>query len=754
MVKRFRIEFEGYVQGVGFRPTIFRLANELNLSGFVKNSPLGVILELEGEEKRINEFILRLPEKLPKIAKIKNFKMEEIEVKNENVFKILSSDEGKRQKAISTPDIIVCDECKRELNDINNRRFRYPFTNCTICGPRFTIIYSFPYDRKRTSMACFDMCKDCKEEYENPLTRRFHAEATCCPECGPRVVLLNGDGSHLSDGEEAIEKTKYLLKEGKIVAIKGLGGFQLAVDANNLNAVKELRKRKRRESKPFAVMVKDLDVALRYCYISQKDKDVLTSEKGPILLLRKRIDFNEEISPLLNDIGLFLPTTPLHLELFRDAPYESLIMTSGNKSDEPIAISNREALTRLKGIADYFLVHNRDILRRIDDSVLRSDGEETFIIRRARGYVPESIKVNFESENIVVGLGAFLQNTCCILKYDEAFMTPHIGDLDSLEARKFFDECLESFKNFLEVDYDTVVTDLHPDYFSTLYGERMAKEKGTNLIKVQHHLAHLCSVLEENKAFPEKNDIAYGIVLDGTGLGNDGTLWGGEFFQIDGNLEFKRVSHLKEFPLLGGEKAVKEPIRVAIALLRMEEEEELLKKFFDLEVILNLKLEGWPLSSGAGRLFEAAGSLCGLTLKNRYEGEAAMAFEAFASRYDGKAEVWREVDIESDNIFPTSKFFKAFAYRLKKEQSKEKVAFEFHYNFARLCSEIAKRVFEKGKVVGLSGGCFNNRLLRKFFKIELSRCCFFPLLNYNIPSGDGGISFGQVVYGGRLLSRR
>ncbi|MCX7829576.1 MAG: carbamoyltransferase HypF, partial [Acidobacteria bacterium] len=488
-IRRFRIICEGQVQGVGFRPTIFKLAKRFRLSGFIKNSPSGVVIEIQGDDKNIDLFLKNFPDSLPPLAKITSQKKENLEIKKENGFYILDSEIGKRTKALSSPDSKICKDCLKEMSDKRNRRYGYAFTNCTNCGPRFTIINSFPYDRKRTSMACFKMCKECEKEYKDPLNRRFHAEATCCNDCGPEISLLDKNGRALEKNEKAITKAKSLLAKGLIVAIKGIGGFQLAVDAENEKAIRKLRIKKVRPTKPFAVMVRDLKVARKWALLNKDQTYLLNSPASPIILAPKKKIISEEIVPKLKDVGIYIPTTPLHIELFKNAPFEALIMTSGNKSDEPIAVSNREAISRLNGIADFFLVHNRDILRRLDDSVFRSDNPKSFIIRRSRGFVPNSIRVSWHSPKTILGTGAFLQNCCCILKENEAFFTPHIGDLDSIKAREFFIESINSFKDFLEVEVDAVAVDLHKDYPSTAFGANLAKEKRINLINIQHHLA-------------------------------------------------------------------------------------------------------------------------------------------------------------------------------------------------------------------------------------------------------------------------
>lgn len=755
-IARIRLTCEGSVQGVGFRPTVYRLATELHLKGFVKNSPLGVIIEIEGPRGNAEKFLKILPPSLPPIAKISAIQKEEILTKGDTDFRIIASEEGKRTKALTSPDSVLCPDCKKEMEDKSNRRYRYPFTNCTNCGPRFTIVSSFPYDRERTSMACFKMCSDCLKEYNDPSNRRYHAEAICCPKCGPKIWLTDNSGKVIEKNSKAIKKAKLLLEKGNILAIKGLGGFQLAVRADCTKSVRELRKRKRRKSKPFAIMVKDFETAKKWANLSPLDIELLNSPKGPIILAsKKRKNFFKEIADGLSDVGIFVPTTPLHIELFRETKYDTLIMTSGNISDEPIAIDNEEALKRLFGIADYFLFHDRDILRRVDDSVFRSSEDKPFAIRRSRGFVPEFIKIGWDSPKTVLGTGAFLQNTACILSKNEAFFTPHIGDLDNVKAREFLEESVTSLERLLEVDVDAVAVDLHKDYPSRKFGESIAQKRGLPLVDIQHHLAHLSAILGEAEKFPLKdNQTAYGIILDGTGLGTDGTLWGGEFLKLNSDLSWKRLSHLQNFPLIGNEKAIVEPWRVSLALLSMKSLEKTAENFFKslskkVDLVALSKTTGWHLSSGAGRLFEAAGALCGLTFLNNYEGEAAALFETYAETWKGKIDIWNDVKVEKDSFFPSADFFCSFSQRLKDCKNKEKIAMEFHLNFAILAATIAEKYFTEGKIVGLSGGCFVNRILRRFLKEELVKRGFEVFLHYNISSGDGGISFGQALLASR-----
>lgn len=755
--KRFRLVCGGAVQGVGFRPTVYRLAAGLSLGGFVRNSPEGVIIEIEGPPEKTSLFIKELPDSLPPLAKLTQFSHKEIDLKGDISFEIIDSKAGKRSRALSSPDSAICPDCQKEMDSPGDRRMNYPFTNCTNCGPRYTIILSFPYDRERTSMACFPMCPDCLKEYRNPADRRYHAEATCCLKCGPKLWLADREGRRLGEGYKAVEKTKDFLAEGKIVAVKGLGGFQLAARADLRKTVVELRKRKKRESKPFAVMVKDLHTAEEWAILTEADTQALLSPKGPIILApKKKRDIMEEVAPGLIDIGVFLPTTPLHVELFRNAPYDALIMTSGNATDEPIAMGNREALERLSSIADHFLFHDRDILRRLDDSVMRSSSCGPFAVRRSRGFVPDPIGIGWDSTGTVLATGAHLQNTGCIASGNEAFFTPHIGDLDTAKARDFLEESLLSLERFLESEPAAVATDLHPDYPSRWLGEKLAKERDLWVFEIQHHLAHLASVLGEQGRFPLEGETSYGIILDGTGYGTDGTAWGGEILKLGGDLRWKRLSHLEAFPLIGNEKAVREPWRIALALLSKGKSGINAGKFFpgpfsgeELEALSGTT--GWELSSGAGRLFEAAGALCGLTTINRHEGEAAILFESLAETFTGLPEKWGEIAMEGDNVFPTAKFFTAFAKRLSSGDDKAKLAMEFHTNFSALIADIAARKIPQGSVIGLSGGCFINRILRKEIHGKLKERGFYPLLPYNIPPGDGGVSFGQALLASRSL---
>jgi len=757
-LRRIRLICGGAVQGVGFRPAVFRLAVKAGLSGFVKNSPEGVVIEIEGLQSDCTSFQRDLPSNLPPLASLASYSSEEMAPTGEAGFRILESESGKRSRALSPPDSVVCAECTAEMETPGDRRMNYAFTNCTDCGPRFTIISSFPYDRERTSMSRFQMCGDCLSEYREPSDRRYHAEATCCPRCGPSLVLTGPNGKTICAGDEAMDRAVCFLAEGKILAVKGLGGFQLAARADLAETVATLRKRKLRAAKPFAVMAGSLETAKKLAVLKEPDLEAISSPRGPVILAPKREPGVLELAaPGLTDLGLFLPTTPVHLGLFRNAPYDALIVTSGNATDEPIAIDNNEALERLSGIADYFLMHDRDILRRLDDSVARGGCGRPFVVRRSRGYVPVPVELGWKTPQPVLAVGAHLQNTACLVSESEAFLTPHIGDLDTARAREFLDESVRSLEALLEVEPGAVAVDMHRDYPSRWFGESLAAERGLPLLEVQHHLAHLAAVLEEHGRFPTGDgEACHGIILDGTGSGTDGTAWGGELLSIRSDLKWKRAAHIRPFPLIGNDRAVKEPWLVALALLG-ERAGEFTENLFERigkkrEMAELAGTSGWAMSSGAGRLFEAAGALCGLSAVNSYEGEAAALFESLAWTCLEDARTWDDMELEAENLFPAARFFNVFAEKLSAGEGKAKLAMEFHKNFSLLMAELAGRVFPPGAVVGLSGGCFVNRILRSEMKKELEKRGFTALLPYNIPPGDGGISFGQAVLASRALS--
>jgi hydrogenase maturation protein HypF len=787
--RRLRVTCLGTVQGVGFRPAVFRLATSLGLAGWVRNGPEGAVVEVEGEAPE--RLIEALPAALPPLARVDRLESIEVPTTGESGFEVTFSEGGRRERALVPPDTALCADCRREMADAGDRRHRYPFTTCTNCGPRFTLVRALPYDRERTSMGCFPLCPACRREYEDPADRRFHAEPVCCPECGPRLWLVRpgsgvrGPGSEegepgsgvrgpgsdsetVAEGHAAIERAREALRDGRIVAMKGLGGFQLACRADRAGPVAELRRRKRRPTKPFALMVADLTAARALVELSAADEALLASPRAPVVLApgRPGAPLAEGIAPGLADVGVMVPTTPLHVELLRDLGVSALVMTSGNASDEPICRGNREALERLGGIADLYLFHDRDVVRRADDSVVRGGGRP-FVVRRARGFVPEPLPLPVEAPAPVLALGPFLQATACLAVGGEAFVSQHVGDLDGEPARAFLEEVVDGLEEFLQARAGLIVVDEHPDYASTALGERLAAERGLSLLRVQHHLAHAAAVLAEHGAFPQAGAQAAALALDGTGWGTDGTAWGGEWLLLDGDLAWRRLASLEPLPLVGGEAAVREPWRVLIAALARAGALELLPRLpvgqlvaaGRLEAVARLATqEGWPLASGAGRLFEAAGALLGLAAVNGWEGEAAARFEALASSA-WPAAPWQGVSLDSGprtpdpgprlrSLLPAAALLAEAARRAAAGEAAAAVAAGFHATFCRLAVELTARVMPAGvRTVAVGGGCLVNRFLREGLAHGLAGAGYDALFPQQLPPGDGGIAYGQAVLG-------
>ena len=556
--KRKKISIQGVVQGVGFRPLVYRLAQNENLKGFVFNTSRGVEIEVEGEPEALERFIQRIQSDPPPLAKITEIEVVDIQIKGEVEFLIRSSREEERRSTLISPDISICDDCLVELFDPEDRRYHYPFINCTNCGPRYTIIQDIPYDRPKTTMSSFKMCPDCQGEYDDPSNRRFHAQPNACSVCGPKIWLVDRWDRQI-ESRDAIGEAVRALKEGKIIAIKGLGGFHLACDATNDSAVSRLRRRKGREEKPLAVMALDIPAVERFTKMSVQERDLLLSPSRPIVLLRKKRDnpLAESVAPRNNTFGTMLPYTPLHYLILKRG-FDALVMTSGNISEEPIAIGNREAQQRLGGIADIFLMHDRDIYLRSDDSVTRFISGLPRIIRRSRGTVPMPVFLRKKAPSILA-VGGELKNTICLFKDDRAFLSQHIGDLENMETLAFFEECVHHFTRILQVEPVAIAHDLHPDYLSTQWA---LEQKELPRIGVQHHHAHIAACLAENG----REDRVIGIALDGTGYGDDGHIWGGEILKAD-LVTYERIAHFNYLPMPGGSAAIKEPWRMGIVYL-------------------------------------------------------------------------------------------------------------------------------------------------------------------------------------------
>jgi hydrogenase maturation protein HypF len=745
----------GAVQGVGFRPFAYRLAGELQLSGWVRNTPHGVVIEAEGAEERVRELMLRLDSEKPPLAYIQSLEPTFLEPAGYTDFEIRESDSDGRPSAVVLPDIATCPECLRELNDPSNRRYRYPFTNCTHCGPRFSIIESLPYDRARTTMKQFTMCPSCLREYEDPRDRRFHAQPNACPTCGPHVELWDEKGRAVSREDDAIKTAVEQIRDGRIVAVKGLGGFHLMVDAHNDRAVGRLRERKRREEKPFALMSPDLETLEAEAHVSDLERRLLRSPESPIVLLRKRSggSWSGLVAPANPYVGAMLPYTPLHYLLLRDLGM-AVVATSGNLSDEPICTDEREALIRLKDIADCFLVHNRPIRRHVDDSIVRIVLGREFVVRRARGYAPWPVRVGCEQSGpVVLGVGAHLKNTVAVSAGGDVYLSQHIGDLETETAYQAFCEATEQLAGLYELAPTHAACDLHPDYLST----RFARRSGLPVTAVQHHYAHILACMAEN----EVDGPCLGISWDGTGYGTDGTIWGGEFLRVS-NLSFERAGYFRTFLLPGGDQAVREPRRSALGLLF-----ELfhtgcrtldcaaIRTFSDseLDVLLTALDRGATgvRTSSVGRLFDAAASMMGLRQRIRFEGQAAMELEfvlneASATRFpmDIRAE-------DSAYIVDWEPAVHALLDAIRCHTPLPDISAGFHLALVHAAVKVARKVGEE--TVILSGGCFQNRYLLEQLVQALRESGFRPYWHQRIPTNDGGIALGQVVAARQILQR-
>ncbi|MFZ3200985.1 MAG: carbamoyltransferase HypF [Candidatus Acidiferrales bacterium] len=749
---RRRIDVSGIVQGVGFRPYVYRLAKARALAGNVRNTSAGVTIELEGPDESVEKFVAELSEHAPPLAHILDVHQSELPCAGEREFSIVESGRTERARAFISPDVAVCDDCLRELFDPSNRRHLYPFINCTNCGPRFTIVRNIPYDRPYTSMAEFEMCPACQREYDDPRDRRFHAQPIACWECGPRLELLDGNGERIAC-EDPIAETANRLRCGQIAAIKGLGGFHLAVDATNSAAVELLRSRKHRFEKPLAVMVPHLSAAQRLCVVDSAAALALESPERPIVLLRKRQpeEIAGQVAPSHRELGLFLPYTPIHHLLFRTGHFRALVMTSGNLSEEPIAISNDEAVERLKGIADCFLVHNRDILWRCDDSVVRLARTGVRQVRRSRGYVPVPIVLGRAAPPILA-VGGELKNTICLTNGREAFLSQHIGDLENLETYRFFENVIEHLERILEINPKIIACDLHPDYLSTKWALR---QQGRELVRVQHHHAHIASCMAENHL----DDAVIGFALDGTGFGTDGHIWGGEVL-VATYADFTRAAHFDYVPMPGGAKAIEQPWRMAAAYLAHHFGREFLNLSVpfvrgrdkrQLEALLHMMERGvnCPRTSSCGRLFDAVAALTGVREEVSYEGQAAIELEMIlANSLDGGDSYPFDLRRAEDGwIIETRPLFDAMVEDLKRRIASPEISARFHRGLVEVFARLAGQLRSETHLdrVCLSGGTFQNSFLLENLQARLESAGFYVFTHSEVPSGDGGLSLGQAM---------
>lgn len=747
-----RISVRGVVQGVGFRPFVYQLAVKHNLRGWVRNTSEDVKIEVEGEGGDIEKFLQGLQEEAPPLAYIEGISTSTSTPAGYERFEILESLAQAGKYQLVSPDIATCPDCLREILDPKDRRYRYPFTNCTNCGPRFTIIADIPYDRPNTTMKVFTMCPECQREYEDPLNRRFHAQPNACSACGPQLELIDAAGRKVTS-DDIISKTSELLKEGKIVAVKGLGGYLLACDATNERAIKRLRQRKNRPAKPLAIMTADVDEAKKHCEINDAETKLLTSPGSPIVLMKWKEESTmaKAVAPGLKYLGVMLPYTPLHHLLLRETGLP-LVMTSGNLSEEPIASDNEEALNRLNVIADFFLRHNRDIYARYDDSVMIVENEAPQFVRRARGYAPYPIHLPFKSKQ-VLACGAEEKNTFCLTRDNYAFVSQHIGDMENLETLEHFGNTIELYQKLFRIKPEIIAHDMHPEYLPTKYAKEMAEREDLKLVPVQHHHAHIVSCLADNGV----EGPAIGVALDGTGYGTDGHIWGGEFLIADYK-KFTRMVHLEYLPLPGGATAIKKPYRTAIGYMMAlgmktdrklppfqqinEEEVDIIKSQIEKKI-------NTPLTSSMGRLFDAVAALIGIRNVIQYEAQAAIDLETCASEAGDEKESYAFSIIEEAgvSIIKIRELMSAVIKDWQDRRPQAVIAARFHNTVARMilesCLAISKKTGIKG--VALSGGVFQNRLLSRKTKALVESAGFKVYTHRQVPCNDGGISLGQAV---------
>jgi hydrogenase maturation protein HypF len=734
----------------------------LGLPGWVINTSGGVFTEVEGTKARLEEFLLRLEREKPRIAFIQSLESSWLDPEGFRTFEIRASSGGEKTVLV-LPDVATCPDCLKDIHSPANRRFRYPFTNCTNCGPRYTIIEALPYDRPNTSMKKFTMCAACRREYEDPANRRFHAQPNACPDCGPRLELWDEKGSVLWQGDDALSAAAKAICDGSIVAVKGLGGFHLMCLAGDEPAVRRLRERKHREEKPLAVMFPDLDAIRRCCEVSPLEARLLASPESPIVLLRRLADqtaIASTVAPGNPNIGALLPYTPLHVLLLGEVGVP-VVATSGNISDEPICTDEEDALARLRGIADLFLVHDRPIVRHVDDSIVRFVMGRELVLRRARGYAPLPV---FAPKTLpqILAVGAHQKSAIAASVRNQVFISQHIGDLETRQAFDAFRNVIESFSKLYDYLPERIASDLHPDYLSTQY----ARSRAGTPIGVQHHYAHILSCVAENAAeLP-----VLGVAWDGSGYGPDGTIWGGEFLLVNRN-GYRRAAHLRTFRLPGGERAVKEPRRSAAGVLHEIFGGEFLHFFTapgeapcampietafnpDEALVIASMLERdlrSPVTSSAGRLFDAVAALAGVAQKISFEGQAAMQLEFDAERRPDEASYPFSVIDGDPIVVDWEPMVRRIVADCCSAESRERVAARFHNTLAEMIVEVAKRVGERR--IALSGGCFQNRYLTERAVGRLREEGFHPYWHQRVPPNDGGIALGQIFAAANEMER-
>ena len=749
---RLRAHVTGLVQGVGFRPFVWRQATARGLAGWVGNDAAGVVLEVEGEAEEVDALLaaLRTP---PPLARVDEVSSHRLPVTGETGFVVRRSTSAGARTALVSPDTATCSECLRELHDPADRRAGYPFVNCTNCGPRYTIVHAVPYDRSRTTMAQFPLCPACQAEYEDPSDRRFHAEPVCCPVCGPTLALLGRDGRSI-DGP-VVETAVDLLRAGQVLAVKGLGGYHLAVDAGDEQAVSALRRRKHREDRPFALMVPDVATARELCDVGPEETELLTSAARPIVLLRRRSSpaVAASVAPGCPTLGLMLPYTPLHA-LLLERFVGPLVLTSGNLSDEPIAFHDDDATSRLTGIADAFLLHDRAIRTRVDDSVSRVVCGRVLPLRRSRGYVPDPVRLPVAARRAVLACGSALKNTFCLARGEQAFLSHHVGDLDEWSTFRSYVDGIAHLRDLLDIAPAVVAHDLHPDYPSTRYARDLT---GVELVGVQHHHAHIASCLADNGL----TGPVVGVAFDGLGLGTDGTAWGGEFLLAD-LTGFTRAGHLSPVPMPGGDAAARQPWRMAAAHLDAAYEgappgrlDVVQRQGPRWDAVLSLARTGTnsPATSSAGRLFDAVSSLLGIRDVVTYEGQAAIELEHAA---DGGETGSYPVPVGDGGRVAVAALIRGVTDDLLRGTSVPAIAGRFHNALADVVLTVCSRLRQEHDLgtVALSGGVFQNALLLSRCLDRLEAAGFTVLTHRQVPPNDGGVSLGQAAVAAARLRER
>ncbi len=754
-----RIHVDGIVQGVGFRPFVYNLAVSLNLTGFVRNTSSGVDILISGEQNNLNKFVEELRNNPPALSKIDSIQVKPEPFKIFPQFSILESHTSPGDFVPISPDICICPECREEMFDPLNRRYRYPFINCTNCGPRFTIIRDIPYDRPLTTMDGFKMCDACAAEYNNPTDRRYHAQPIACPECGPQAEFFEpGESSVFA--EDAIQAARSAIVAGKILAVKGLGGYHLACDAFNAASLDLLRERKQRSDKPFALMAKDLETIRKFVEVNPVEEKCLLSPQHPIVLLKikKGVNNLDLTAPGQIYLGFMLPYTPLHLLLLESASDfpRVLVMTSGNISEEPIAYKDQDAKLRLSTLADCYLTHNRPIHMRVDDSVVRVIGKNLYPIRRARGYAPDPIRQNLSLRQ-VLACGAELKNTFALSKKQYAFLSHHIGDLENMETLASYEEGIQHYRNLFRVSPEVVAVDMHPDYLSTRYGEHISQLDNLPLVRIQHHHAHLAACLADNNIVSP--DPVIGLMFDGTGYGTDGHIWGGEVL-VGGYTGFKRRFHLQETLLPGGDSAIRNPSKIALSQIYcaglpweadlmpvstyQPEHLNLLRKQIE------LKINCVPTSS-MGRLFDAVASILGICHSISYEGQAAIELESHVDRLDSQSYT---IKINGDEIMSLD-LISQILTDFRAGVSVPALAARFHNSIARLCLACCETIRSESSInlVALSGGVWQNTTLLVKTSALLQSAGFTVLSHQRVPANDGGIALGQILIADAILKQ-